>query len=497
MAGASWFWVLILVELLLRPGMAKPTTPPLPVLPLPTAAQLKWQRREVIMFFHFGMNTFTNSEWGTGRESPRRFAPAALNASQWVDAAVGAGVSLVILVAKHHDGFCLWPSRHTNHSVARSPWRAGEGDVVGDLAAAAAARGVDVGLYLSPWDLHDRRYGLNREYNEFYLAQLQELLSRYGRVAEIWFDGAKGKKGKKMMYYFEDWFAMTKQLQPSINIFSDAGPDIRWVGDEAGYAGSTCWSPINRTRLRIGDANLEAYLNGGDSAGTEWVPPECDVSIRDGWFWHEDERPKELNQLLDVYYKSVGRNCVLLLNVPPNTTGLVADADVRRLREFRGAVDAIFTSDLAKAAAAKASSQRGGKDGLFAARNVLDGDDGTYWAAEDGRGGDDEEVIHWIQLGEMNDSVAFNVVRIQEPIGMGQRITRHEVLADGRVIVPDGTTVGHKRLHRLAQPVRARRVRIRIVGSRGPPLLSAVGLHYDPFWSGRWGEYVATHSHPS
>lgn len=178
MAGAFWLWVLVLVELLLRPGMAKPATPPLPVLPVPTAAQLKWQRREVIMFFHFGMNTFTDSEWGTGRENPRRFSPAALNASQWVDAAVGAGVSLVILVAKHHDGFCLWPSRHTNHSVARSPWRAGDGDVVGELAAAAAVRSVDVGLYLSPWDLHDRRYGLDREYNEFYLAQLQELLTR-------------------------------------------------------------------------------------------------------------------------------------------------------------------------------------------------------------------------------------------------------------------------------------------------------------------------------
>ncbi|XP_020114588.1 alpha-L-fucosidase 1-like [Ananas comosus] len=486
---SSWLRLILLLHFLLLDGQilpsqskaATPTPPPLPALPVPSAAQLRWQRREVIMFFHFGMNTFTDSEWGTGRESPAIFDPAGLDAAQWIDdAAAAAGASLVILTAKHHDGFCLWPSRYTDHSVARSPWRNGRGDVVRELADAARDRGVDFGVYLSPWDRHERTYGRDVEYNEFYMAQLRELLTRYGTVSEIWFDGAKGKNATNMTYYFEDWFETVKQLQGSINIFSDAGPDVRWVGDESGFAGSTCWSTINRTMLRIGDAGIVNYLNTGDPRGTDWVPPECDVSIRPGWFWHKNETAKPLSQLLDIYYKAVGRNCVLLLNVPPNSTGLISKGDTVRLREFRSAIETIFGTDFAKGSKAKASSQRGGDGGGFAASNVLDGDDDTFWAPKAEEVSRGERQGYWIELSELNPWSRFNVIRIQEAIAMGQRIRLHFVFVDGAAVA-NGTTVGHKRLHRLETAACGRTVRIWIAESRGPPLLSEVGLHFDPF----------------
>ncbi|PIN04924.1 Alpha-L-fucosidase [Handroanthus impetiginosus] len=338
------------------------TTPPLPILPLPSYSQLKWQQREIIMFLHFGVNTFTDSEWGTGYESPAIFNPKGLNAGQWADVAAAAGVSLMILTAKHHDGFCLWPSKYTDHSVIGSPWKNGKGDVVRELVDAAKARGIDTGLYLSPWDRHDPRYGHEKLYNEYYLAQLQELLNKYGSVREIWFDGAKGPNAPNMTYYFSDWFSMVKELQSTINIFSDAGPDVRWVGNEKGYAGSTCWSTINRTSLSIGNASIVDYLQTGDPKGTNWLPPECDISIRKGWFWHKSQSPKKLSKLLEIYYKSVGRNCVLLLNVPPNSSGLISYSDVERLKQFRGAIDVIFSSNLAGKCSVYASSQRGGEN---------------------------------------------------------------------------------------------------------------------------------------
>ncbi|CAL5082430.1 unnamed protein product [Urochloa decumbens] len=310
------------------------------------------------------MNTFTDSEWGTGTEDPSLFRPAALNATQWMDAARAAGASLVILVAKHHDGFCLWPSAYTAHSVRASPWRAGRGDVVAEFVNAARARGLDAGLYLSPWDRHDQRYGQEVAYNEYYEAQLHELLTGYGSVSEIWFDGAKGKNATNMTYHFQEWFQTVKQLQRSINIFSDDGPDVRWVGDEKGYAGTTCWSAVNRSAITIGEAGIEKYLNEGDPRGRDWVPPECDVSIRTGWFWHANETAKPLAQLLEIYYNSVGRNCVLLLNAPPNTTGLVEDADVARLREFGRAVEAVRVQRGADPGARRAGAARGAARGV-------------------------------------------------------------------------------------------------------------------------------------
>ncbi|GLT76746.1 hypothetical protein SLA2020_483860 [Shorea laevis] len=453
-------------------------TPPLPVLPLPTYAQLKWQQRELIMFLHFGVNTFTDSERGTGKENPAIFNPVGLNANQWVSTAAEAGVSLMILTAKHHDGFCLWPSKYTKHSVAASPWKNGSGDVVREFVNAVKAHnGIDAGLYLSPWDRHDPRYGDNLKYNEYYLAQLQELLHNYGNVREIWFDGAKGANAPNMTYYFSDWFAMVKELQSSINIFSDAGPDVRWVGNEKGFANTTCWSTINKTSLSIGNASIVGYLNTGDPKGTDWLPAECDVSIRPGWFWHKSESPKRLSKLLEIYYNSVGRNCVMLLNIPPNSTGLIPDEDVQRLRELRKAIDTVFSINLAEKCWVKASSQRGGKDGGFGPENVLDSDHlRTYWAPRD------DEDDHWIEFRGPDEGLRFNVIRIQEAIGLGQRIQRHEVYVDGKRVA-EGTTVGYKRLHRLEQlVVNGRVVRIRIKKSRGLPLISSFGLHFDPYW---------------
>lgn len=431
------------------------------------------------MFLHFGINTFSDSEWGTGHESPSGFNPTNLNASQWADVAHRAGISLMILTAKHHDGFCLWQSKYTDHSVAKSPWKGGKGDVVREFLDAAGSRRIDTGLYLSPWDRHDRRYGRTYQYNEYYLAQLQELLKRSTSVQEIWFDGAKGPNAPNMTYFFEEWFAMVEELQSSINIFSDAGPGVRWVGNEKGFAGTTSWSTINRTALSIGSTTTLGYLNTGDPKGTNWLPPECDVSIRPGWFWHKSEQPKSLKKLLEVYYKSVGRNCVMLLNVPPNTTGLVSEADVGRLNEFRGAIDTIFSTNLAQNCSITASSERGGENGGFGVLNMLDSDHlWTYWAPKD------EGKQHWIEINASRngEKLRFNVVRIQEAIGLGQRIKRHEVYVDGNRIVRE-TTVGHKRLHRLKKGVvQGYNVKIIITGSRGLPLVSSIGLHYDPFW---------------
>ncbi|KAG8476253.1 hypothetical protein CXB51_033070 [Gossypium anomalum] len=456
-------------------------TPPLPVLPLPTFSQLKWQQRELIMFLHFGVNTFTDSERGTGKENPSIFNPVGLDTKQWVTVAAEAGISLMILTAKHHDGFCLWPSKYTDHSVISSPWRNGYGDVVQEFIDAVKTHGgggIDAGFYLSPWDRHDKRYGHDLQYNEYYLAQLQELLTKYGSVKEIWFDGFKGNDAKNMSYYFSDWFAMVRELQSSINIFSDAGPDVRWVGNEKGFAGNTSWSTINSTLLSIGNASIGDYLNTGDPKGTNWLPAECDVSIREGWFWHKSQSPKKLSQLLDIYYNSVGRNCVMLLNVPPNSTGLISESDIHRLKEFRTAIDTIFSTNLAEKCIVKVSSQRGGKGGGFGPENVLDNDHvWTYWSPKENK------HEHWIEIKVPNGEkgMKFNVVRIQEPIGLGQRIIKHEIYVDGKKVV-QGSTVGYKRLHRLEKVHHCRAVRIIVKESKGLPLISSIGLHLDPYW---------------
>ncbi|KAL7153949.1 hypothetical protein ABFS83_04G201900 [Erythranthe nasuta] len=454
-----------------------PPPPPIPILPIPNSNQISWQLTEMAMFFHFGTNTFTDSEWGTGHADPSVFNPTSLNAAQWVNAAKDSGFSRVILTVKHHDGFCLWPSEYTDYSVKSSTWRNGTGDVLRELAAAAKIAGVQLGIYLSPWDRHEPCYGKTYEYNEYYLGQMTELLTRYGEIREVFLDGAKGEGEKSMEYFFEDWFSVIHQLQPRAVIFSDAGPDTRWVGDEGGVAGTTCWSLFNRSDAKIGGTDTD-YSIGGDPFGHDWVPAECDVSIRPGWFWHPSESPKSALTLLDLYYKSVGRNCLLLLNVPPNSSGLISQQDIQVLKEFSDIRDSIFTLNLAKNATISANSTRGETDdSRYGPRNVLEEGIYSYWAPNG-------SISEWILYLDFEEVVTFNVLLLQEPIQMGQRIIEFHLdfLNEGGEweVVTGGTTVGYKRLL-LFPSVKASRLRVVIDESRADPLVSYLGIYFDPF----------------
>jgi len=447
--------------------------PPAPVMPIPTARQLAWQRRELAMFVHFTVNTFTDREWGLGTEAESVFNPSALDAGQWARIARETGFRSVVLTAKHHDGFCLWPSPFTGHTVAQSPWKGGQGDVVADLASACRREGLELGLYLSPWDRHEPVYGDERLYNEFYLGQLRELLTGYGSLSEVWFDGAKGEDAKDMNYHFDQFWALVRQLQPGAVMFSDAGPDVRWIGNERGAAGETCWSMMDRSKVAIGKADTQ-YLNQGDLNGPDWVPGETDVSIRKGWFWHPNENPKSAEELLDIYFQSVGRNTVLLLNVPPNRAGLIDEKDIVSLREFHRRLAVIFGSNAAGNAKATASSQRGG-NARYGAEQTLDNNPDTYWAT------DDDQLTAQLEL-RFDAPVEFNVIRIEEPIQLGQRIKayRVEALVGGKWMpASSGSTVGYRKLDRCAR-VKAEALRLTILDSRGCPLVSEIGVHLDP-----------------
>ncbi|CAI9104984.1 OLC1v1003790C1 [Oldenlandia corymbosa var. corymbosa] len=461
----------------IHPAFTSQSPPPLPILPIPTAQQLSWQLTEMALFLHFGTNTFTDSEWGSGHVNPSVFNPNSLNATQWVSVAKEFGFSKVILTAKHHDGFCLWPSEYTDYSVKSSPWKNGRGDVVGELAKAAKIAGVKLGIYLSPWDRHQPSYGKTLEYNEYYMGQMTELLTKYGIIEEVWLDGAKGEGEKDMEYFFEDWFSLIHQLQPGAVIFSDAGPDTRWVGDEGGFAGTTCWSLFNRSNAKIGGTD-PIYSQEGDPFGHDWVPAECDVSIRPGWFWHASQVPKSARTLLDLYYKSVGRNCLLLLNVPPNSSGLISDEDIKVLREFSELKSSIFSINLAKGALLSASSTRGGRNNTkFGPSNVLEEGILSYWAPE-------KQQSKWVLYLDFQEPVTFNVLQIQEPVHMGQRIIEfHLDTLDGKgewQKVISSTTVGYRRLLQFPE-VKSYHLRLVVDNSRADPLVAYVGLYMDSF----------------
>jgi alpha-L-fucosidase len=294
------------------------------------------------MFLHFGVNTFTDREWGDGQEDPAIFAPVNLDARQWARSAREAGFRAMILTAKHHDGFCLWPTTTTRHSVASSPWRDGRGDVVREFTEACRAFGLRAGIYLSPWDRNHPTYGDSPRYNDVYAAQLTELLTGYGPIAEVWFDGANGEgpNGKRQLYDWPRVFSLVRRLQPDAVMFSDAGPDIRWCGNERGEAGDPNWSTMDPSAVPFPGATgpgIGEALQHGDPGGTVWRPAEVDVSIRPGWFYHraEDEKVRTADNLLQLYTQSVGRNGKLLLNVPPMPSGMLHDREVAALSEFR------------------------------------------------------------------------------------------------------------------------------------------------------------------
>ena len=457
---------------------------PAAVLPVPTPQQLKWHALEYYGFVHFTVNTFTDKEWGYGDEPESEFAPTALDARQWARVAREAGMKGLILTAKHHDGFCLWPSAFTEHSVKRSPWREGKGDVVAEFVKACRAEGLLVGLYLSPWDRNHAEYG-RPAYLDYYRAQLRELLSNYGELFEVWFDGANGGDGyyggaretrridNRTYYQWPDTWSLVRQLQPGAVMFSDAGPDVRWVGNEKGLGFETTWYGLDRQSTYPGDPAYAKTLAMGRIDATDWVPPEVDVSIRPGWFYHpaEDDKVKSVDQLMEIYYASVGRGTTLLLNVPPDRRGLFHETDVERLRGLRQAIDRTFRRDVAREARATSASLRG-KTGRFSPARANDGDASTYWATPDGQTAADLELA-W------KAPVVFDRVVLQEAIALGQRVQgwRVEAEVEGRwVPVAEGTSIGYKRIARGAR-VKTSRVRISITQARACPAISAVGLY--------------------
>ncbi|MCK4772432.1 MAG: alpha-L-fucosidase [Candidatus Latescibacteria bacterium] len=449
---------------------------------VPTPEQLEYQRMEFIGFVHFTVNTFTDKEWGFGDESPGIFDPTEFDADQWASVAAEAGMKELILTAKHHDGFCLWPSRFTEHSVRHSPWKEGSGDIVGDFVSACRRYGVKVGLYLSPWDRNHADYG-RPEYLEYYRNQMRELLSDYGEITELWFDGANGGSGyygganetrwidRETYYEWQETWAMVKSLQSGTLLFSDAGPDIRWIGNERGYAAETNWSMINTDKIVVGGAD-HAYLNSGDPEGRKWTVPLCNTSIRPGWFYHadQDDQVKSPQELLNVYYRSVGRNGVLLLNIPPDQRGLFHERDVEVLREFRRILDETFAENLAASKPVVADTQWR-RHPKFAPSNLVDDDLDSYWAAGENARGANLEI-------DLGDAVFFDRIMLQEPIRFGQRISEFEIQArvNGEWIsIVHGTTIGYKRLLRIPE-IEADRIRILILESNNVPALSNFGL---------------------
>jgi alpha-L-fucosidase len=445
----------------------------------PSPQQLAWQQLEFIGFIHYTVNAFTDKEWGEGTESEAIFNPSQLDVRQWVKTCKDAGMKMVILTAKHHDGFCLWPSKYTEHSIKNSPYKGGKGDIVGELAQACREAGLKLGLYLSPWDRHEPAYGDAEGYNRFYKNQLREILTNYGEVTEVWFDGAKGENAKDMEYDWNGYYALVRELQPNAVIFN--GPDIRWVGNERGYARESEWSVMNRNSnpfdfINATQKDLGSLEALGDGANLIWYPAETDVSIRPGWFYHarEDGKVKSVEQLVDIYFSSVGYNSVLLLNLPPDRRGLIHENDVQRLREFRKVLDAIFAENLAAGAKAPASSVRA-NDPAFAADKITDGDRESYWTT------DDWTTAATVEL-DLGKSCTFNVAELAEHIKTGQRISAFALDSwdgDDWKEFARGTTVGYKRLLRFAD-VTTQKVRLRILDSRVCPTLSGLGLYHAP-----------------
>ena len=466
--------------LLLWAGAGAQSRPPAPFGPCPTEAQVRWQRMEMNMFCHFGPNTFSGREWGTGTESEDMFNPSQLDCRQWVAVAKAGGFGGIILTAKHHDGFCLWPNPTSRHTVRESSWRGGEGDVLLELSQACRQGGVKMGLYISPWDRSAPTYGTPL-YNQTFNRTLEHALTRYGEIFEQWFDGANGEgpHGKKQEYDWTLFNHTVGRLKPQALIFSDVGPGCHWMGNEEGINGETCWSRLNTDGFQPGPlAPPLEVLNQGQRDGKYYIPAEVDVSIRHGWFHHSHEHPKTVQQLLGIYYTSVGRNAVLLLNVPPDRRGLIDAEDSARVVEFRAALDSIFGHDLARQAYVYASNVRGEGMKAYRAANVADTHYHKYWAVDD-----------WCLRPTLTLSfakaVTFNRVMLQEYIPLGQRVEGFEVqvLAGGKwQTVASASTIGYKRIL-LTDTYTTKGVRIRFTDCRACPVINRVGLFMDNIFS--------------
>lgn len=447
---------------------------PEPFGAVPSPQQVAWQKMEMNMFAHFGPNTFTSAEWGTGEESEDLFNPTDLDCNQWVSVAKAAGFGGIIITAKHHDGFCLWPNPESTHTVARSSWRDGKGDVLKELSEACAKGGVKFGVYVSPWDRNHPEYGTDG-YNQVFVNSLKSIYTTYGDIFEQWFDGAcgEGPNGKKQVYDWPLFNGTVNQYEPDAIIFSDGGPGCRWVGNESGFAGETSWSTFPGCYV-AGQSGISDILGEGVKGAECWIPSETDVSIRPGWFWKASQTPevKSLGKLLTIWYESVGRNSLLLLNIPPDNRGLIDPVDSARLVEFRAALDKIQSVDYAEGAVASASDVRGGKYGTA---NLFDGDYDTYWAASD----DVKDATIEISLPEKR---TFNRVMLQEYIPLGQRVESFKVEVpdgDGWRTIAEGTTIGYKRIM-LTGLTTTDKLRI-TVNALACPVLNNIELYRDDY----------------
>jgi len=460
---------------------------PKPYGALPSERQLKWHEMERYCFLHFTVNTFTDREWGLGDEKESVFNPTDFNADQIVSTIAKHGFKGAILTCKHHDGFCLWPSKYTEHSVKNSPWKNGKGDVVREISEACKKYGIKFGVYLSPWDRNSALYG-KPEYITYYRNQLKELLTNYGDISEVWLDGANGGDGyygganekreidRKTYYDWENTFSIIRKLQPNACIFSDIGPDTRWCGNESGFVKDSCWAAYtahgpNGDKPGIGYTQSDEGETGTLN-GQAWIPAEVDVSIRPGWFYHqsEDTKVRSLESLKEIYFKSVGNGACWNLNLPPDRTGQINANDIKALDAFQDYLTRSFSKNLLQGARVSASETRGNSK-QFAALNVLDNNKKTYWAVND--------ATRTASLTfTLPKESTFNCFEIKEYIRLGQRIQSFtiEVEKDGKwEQVFKGSTVGSKKLAKFDN-VSARKVRVTFLNSLACPVVESVKL---------------------
>src|SRR5690606_11241128 len=480
-------YLLISMVWLIIPSSPAQCQNPTPYGALPSPRQLEWAEIEYYMFVHFNMNTFTDMEWGTGGEDPALFDPANLDCMQWARLAHKAGMKGIIITAKHHDGFVLWPSRYTGHSVKNSPWKNGKGDVLQELREACDAYGLKMGIYYSPWDRNHVDYGTEK-YLEYLHHQLDEVLTQYGDIFEVWFDGANGgtgyygranedRKVDRMTYY--NWpkiWNHVRELQPNAVIFSDAGPDVRWVGNESGFAGETNWSTLNRDLVWPGWPHYQ-QLQFGHKQGSHWVPAEVDVSIRPGWYYQESEyhKVKTLPELLDIYYHSIGRNASFLLNIPIDRTGQIHPNDSAGMMALAMQLEKDFETNLAAGLPVKTTSYRG-ENSDYAPGNVTDEDPETYWTT-------DEFTRSGSLTLDFGKPTTFNRFLVSEYIPLGQRVEAFHVdILDESgqwKEIARATTIGKKRILRLAD-VTTSQLRFVVDSALASPLINLTEVHRAP-----------------
>lgn len=457
--------------------------PPAPIFPVPDARQIAWQELEFYGFVHFNMNTFSDREWGFGDEKPEQFNPSELDARQWAKVASEAGMKGLIITAKHHDGFVLWPSAFTEHSVKNSPWRDGKGDLIQEFVDACREYDLKAGIYYSPWDRNHPDYG-KPEYVTYMRNQLTELMTNYGDLFEIWFDGANGgdgwygganetRKVDKTTYYgWPEVHEMVRQMQPNAMMFSDAGPDVRWVGNEHGFAYQNTWSNLMRDSVYAGMPEYPEKYASGQEDGTHWVPAESDVSIRPGWYYHayEDHKVKTLPRLMEIFYKSIGRNSSLLINFPVDTRGLIHENDEAAILAMGKKIREDFEVNLAAEVVISASDSRGKG---YQVEHLLDGDYESYWSTPDGN------ISATVEL-NFGKEISFNRLLIQEftPLGQRQKAFSLEKEVDGSwEKIAEGTTIGYKRILRFPD-VQAQKIRINFLDGKDIPVISELGVYY-------------------